>query len=89
MLKGHKGISRGGGTDPRKVRVGLDRAGKFKLYLYKCAKNGGLFYIFFMKKGVYSILFSSKIVETEVKFDNFGQNLGKNWYFWSKSLAKN
>ncbi len=44
---------------------------------------------FFMKKGVYSILFSSKIVETEVKFDNFGQNLGKNWYFWSKSLAKN
>ncbi len=42
---------RGGGTDPRKVRVGLDRAGKFELYLYKCTKNGGLFYIFFMKKG--------------------------------------
>ncbi len=49
----------------------------------------GVYSIFFMKKRVYSILFSSKIVETEVKFDNFAQNLGKNWYFWSKSLAKN
>ncbi len=70
-------VPREGGTDPRKVRVGLDRAGKFKLYLYKCEKNEVLFYIFFMKKGVYSISFSSKIVETQVKVDNFAQNLVK------------
>ena len=40
----------GGGTDPWKVRVGLDRAGKLKLFLYKCAKNWFLFYMFLTKK---------------------------------------
>ncbi len=44
---------------------------------------------FFMKKGVYSIFFSNKIVETEVKIDNFAQNLVTNWHFWSESLGKN
>ncbi len=43
--------------------------------LYKCAK-----------KGVFSVSFSIKIVETE---DNFCQNLGKNRYFGSKSVGKN
>ncbi len=64
------------GTDPRKVQIGFDRAGKFKLYLYKCAK-----------KGVFSVSFSSR-GETEVKVDNFCKNLGKNRYFWSKSVRK-
>ncbi len=45
----------GGGTDPRKVRVGSPGAKQMKLYLYNLTKNGGLFYIFSMKKGVYSI----------------------------------
>ncbi len=57
FLTCYGGINPRGGTDPRKVRVGLDRAGKLKLYLYKCAKNGGLFYIYVFDKKMGSFLY--------------------------------
>ncbi len=51
----------GGGTHPRKVRVGSAEVVKMKLYLYKRARNGGLFYIFAAKKWGLFYTFLTKI----------------------------
>ena len=75
-----------GGTHPRKVRVGSAAVVKMKLYLYKCAKKGGLFYIFAAKKWGLFYTFLTKI---EVKVGKFARNLGKNQYFGVKSWGKN
>ncbi len=55
-----------GGTDPRKVWVGLDQAGIFKLYLYKCEKIG-VYSIFFNEKGG-SILYYFRANNNSDKF---------------------
>ena len=65
----------GGGTHPRKVRVGSAGVVKMKLYLYKRAKKGGLFYIFEAKKWG---LFYTFLTIIEVKVGKFVRNLGKN-----------
>ncbi len=66
-----KHASWGGGTRPRKVRVGDVRDENLKLYLYKFAKNWGLFYILLAKKWGLLYIIMTKIY---VELDNFARN---------------
>ena len=71
-------IHRGGGTDPRKGRVGSPGCRKHEIYLYHFVKKGGQFSTFKAKRGVNAL--PLKLKRGSMLY-RFGQNLHKSLYF--------